>query len=325
MGILQNGDWLTQNEIAETKQGKFIRPESPLRHWVTIDGRQGPTGTQGFKAEAGRYHLYVSLACPWAHRTLIFRHLKGLSKIISVSIVHPYMGENGWSFDTTEGATGDTLFQSDYLHQLYTRAIPDYSGRVTVPVLWDKKQQTIVSNESADIIRMFNESFAQVGACGDDYYPQDIRKEIDLLNDRIYHTVNNGVYKAGFASNQEAYEQAVFPLFDSLDFLEDRLSQARYLCGSRVTEADWRLFTTLIRFDAVYYGHFKCNLRQISDYPHLMNYLRELYQWDGIADTVNFDHIKTHYYRSHPQINPSLIIPAGPILTLDLPHDRNKI
>ncbi|WP_461308180.1 glutathione S-transferase family protein, partial [Albidovulum sp.] len=289
------------------------------------DGAPGPTGTGGFAAEPGRYHLYVSLACPWAHRTLIFRRLKGLETMISLSVVHWHMGEQGWTFAAGEGVIPDSVNGARFLHEVYTRAAPDYSGRVTVPVLWDRRTATIVSNESAEIIRMFNSAFDAVGAAQGDYYPQELRPEIDALNARIYDSVNNGVYKAGFATTQAAYEEAVQPLFATLDWLEARLATRRYLTGGTLTEADWRLFTTLIRFDPVYVGHFKCNLRRIADYPNLSGYLRDLYQRPGIAGTVDLHHIKHHYYGSHRSINPTGIVPAGPVLDLSLPHDRARL
>lgn len=322
MGLLVDGQWHDQWYDTDSTGGKFKRSESQFRNWVTQDGSAGPTGDAGFKAEAGRYHLYVSLACPWAHRTLIFRKLKGLESMISVSVVNPLMAEHGWTFAADEGVVADPLFQADYMHQIYTSADPQYTGRVTIPVLWDKQQKTIVSNESAEIIRMFNSAFDEVGATPGDYYPEALRADIDSLNEQIYNRVNNGVYKAGFATTQHAYEEAVAPLFATLDELEQRLSTHRYLLGDTITEADWRLFTTLVRFDAVYHGHFKCNIKQIADYPHLSGYLRELYQWPGVADTVNMKHIKAHYYRSHNTINPTGVVPVGPELNLDAPHGR---
>ncbi|WP_220719761.1 glutathione S-transferase family protein [Agarivorans litoreus] len=322
MGLLVDGKW--QDKWYDTKQtkGRFVRSESQFRNWVTADGSAGPSGKAGFKAEAGRYHLYVSHACPWANRTMIFRKLKGLEDMIDYSVVHWLMGENGWTFAPGEGVVSDPINSAEFLHQVYTAADANYSGRVTVPILWDKQQQTIVSNESADIIRMFNSAFDDLGAKQGDYYPEALREEIDALNQRVYDTVNNGVYKAGFATSQEAYQEAVFPLFESLDFLEHILSNNRYLLGDQLTEADWRLFTTLIRFDAVYVGHFKCNLKRIVDYPNIDGYMRELYQIDGVAETINFDHIKRHYYESHGTINPTGIVPVGPVLQLDKPHNR---
>ena len=287
-----------------------------------MDGSPGPSGSGGFKAEAGRYHLYVSYACPWAHRTLIFRAIKGLEDMISLSVVHWFMGESGWTFKETEHP--DTVNQAQFMHQVYTAAKRDYTGRVTVPALWDKRQGTIVSNESSEIIRMFNSAFDGVGAAPGDYYPEALRQEIDPVNERVYHTVNNGVYRSGFATTQAAYEEAVGPLFESLDWLEDRLSGQRYLAGNAITEADWRLVTTLFRFDPVYVGHFKCNLKRIADYPNLSAYTRDLYQQPGIAETVRLDHIKAHYYGSHESINPTRIVPRGPEIDYGAPHDRDR-
>lgn len=322
MGLLIDGKWHDRWYDTASNQGRFKRSESQFRHWVTPDGQPGPSGKGGFKAEKDRYHLYVSLACPWAHRTLIFRQLKGLESMISLSVVNPYMGEHGWTFENGDGVIADPVYDAGFLHQIYTAAQPDFTGRVTVPVLWDKHQNTIVNNESAEIIRMFNSAFDGLGAKAGDYYPQALRSEIDAINDEVYHRINNGVYKAGFATTQEAYEEAVMPLFEALDRIDQRLSQQRYLVGDQLTEADWRLFTTLLRFDPVYVGHFKCNLRRIADYPNLSGYLRELYQWPGVADTVNMAHIKQHYYRSHGTINPTGIVPAGPVLDLNQPHGR---
>ena len=322
MGLLIDGVWHDQWYDTKSSKGRFRRQQSQFRNWITPDGAPGPSGEGGFAAEADRYHLYISHACPWAHRTLIFRRLKGLEEMISLSVVHWHMGDQGWTFEEGDGVIADTVNGARYLHQVYTAANPRYSGRVTVPVLWDKKRGTIVSNESSEIIRMFNNAFDGIGAREGDYYPQALAAEIDAINARVYDTVNNGVYKAGFATTQDAYEEAVYPLFETLDWLDARLSERRYLLGDSVTEADWRLFTTLIRFDAVYVGHFKCNLRRIADYPHLSGYLRELYQWPGVAETVHFDHIKKHYYGSHETVNPSGIVPAGPVLNLDAPHGR---
>lgn len=325
MGLLVDGKW--QDKWIDTSKtgGRFERSQSQWRDWVTVDGEPAEGRTRGFKAEPGRYHLYVSLACPWAHRTLIFRKLKKLEDVISVSVVHHFMGENGWTFRTDDAATGDTLYGLDFLHQSYTKADPNYSGRVTVPVLWDKKTETIVSNESAEIIRMLNSAFDEWGDGSLDFYPERLRGEIDAVNDRVYDAINNGVYKAGFATKQEAYEEAFAELFAALDEMEHRLSQHRYLAGNAMTEADWRLFTTLVRFDAVYYSHFKCNLHRIEDYPNLSNYLRELYQVAGVAGTVNMHHIKSHYYGSHETINPTRIVPVGPELDFGRPHDREKL
>jgi putative glutathione S-transferase len=325
MGLLVDGIWQDQWYDTKSTGGRFVRKDAAFRDWITPDGSPGPSGTGGFKAEPGRYHLYVSLACPWAHRTLIFRKLKGLEDIISVSVVHWLMLENGWTFADGPGIVPDPINHAQYLYEVYTAAKADYTGRVTVPVLWDKQTGTIVSNESSEIIRMFNAAFDGIGAKPGDYYPEGLRPEIEALNARIYDTVNNGVYKAGFATAQQAYEEAVRPLFDTLDLLDERLSSRRYLCGDRLTEADIRLFTTLVRFDSVYVGHFKCNLRRIADYPHLSGYLRDLYQTDGIANTVNMAHIKSHYYESHCTINPTGIVPLGPILDLDAPHGRGQL
>lgn len=324
MGLLVDGKWVDQWYDTDATDGKFERSESQFRNWVTADGSAGPSGEGGFKAEPDRYHLYVSLACPWAHRTLIMRTLKGLESMITVSVVNPYMRDHGWTFVKDEGVVADPIFNAEYMHQIYTAADPKYTGRVTIPVLWDKKQNKFVSNESSEIIRMFNSAFDGVGAKAGDYYPEALRAEIDHINDKVYDNVNNGVYKSGFATTQQAYEEAVYPLFDTLDELEEILSKQRYLVGEQITEADWRLFTTLIRFDAVYHGHFKCNLKQIEDYPNLSDYVRELYQWPGIAETVNMKHIKEHYYRSHNTINPTEVVPAGPVLNLDGPHLRGK-
>ncbi len=322
MGMLIEGVWHDVWYDTKETRGHFKRQESRFRNYVTADGSAGPTGEGGFKAEAGRYHLYVSLACPWAHRTLIFRKLKKLEDLISVSIVDPYMLENGWEFKGRNGGTKDDLFGSDYLWQVYTRADPNYSGRVTVPVLWDKQKNTIVSNESAEIIRMLNSAFNSLTGSTENFYPEDLQDAINALNSEIYDKVNNGVYKCGFATTQEAYESHIGPLFDMLDALEARLSKGRYLFGDRMTEADWRLFTTLVRFDPVYVGHFKCNIRRIADYPSLWGYLKDLYQTPGVADTVDFYHIKHHYYGSHRMINPTGIVPSGPVMDLTSPHGR---
>ncbi|WP_435004509.1 glutathione S-transferase family protein [Xanthomonas arboricola] len=322
MGLLVDGKWQDSWYDTDKSGGRFERSQSQFRNWVTRDGSPGPHGDGGFQAAPRRYHLYVSLACPWAHRTLIFRRLKGLESMIDVSVVHWLMGKQGWTFAPGPGVVGDALHQAQHLYEVYLKADPQYSGRVTVPVLWDRERNTVVSNESADIIRMFNSAFDAVGAAPGDFYPAPLREQIDAINARVYDTVNNGVYKAGFATTQAAYEEAVVPLFESLDWLDARLGQQRYLCGDRLTEADWRLFTTLVRFDAVYVGHFKCNLRRIADYPQLSGYLRELYQMPGIAETVNFQHIKHHYYQSHDMINPTGIVPLGPVLDLQAPHGR---
>lgn len=321
MGLLVAGKW--QDQWYDTsKGGTFERSEAQLRNWVTRDGSPGPTGSGGFKAEAGRYHLYISLACPWAHRTLIFRALKGLQDMITVSVVNMGMGSDGWTFEPGPGVIPDAVGQSKFMHQVYTRAVPDYSGRVTVPVLWDKVKGTIVSNESSELIRMFNSAFDEIGAKPGDYYPQALRTEIDAINERVYSTVNNGVYRAGFATTQEAYEAAVVPLFETLDVLEARLSNQRYLVGEQITEADWRLFTTLMRFDPVYVGHFKCNIRRLVDYENLWGLTRELYQIPGVKETVDMGHIKGHYYGSHESVNPTLIVPVGPEIDFDVPHGR---
>ncbi|MBW7056146.1 glutathione S-transferase family protein [Paracoccus bogoriensis] len=323
MGQLVNGVWKDEWYDTDSTGGEFRRDTSKFRNWVTADGSAGPTGQGGFRAESGRYHLYVSHACPWAHRTLIFRAIKGLEPHIEVSVVHPDMGSEGWEFRTDfDGATGDRQFGLAYLREVYVKARPDASGRVTVPVLWDKETGQIVSNESADIIRMFNSAFDDITGNRDDYCPEDLREAIEPINDRIYDTVNNGVYKAGFATTQAAYDKAVHPLFDSLDWIEGMLSENRYLTGDRITEADWRLFTTVLRFDAVYHTHFKCNRRRIVDYPNLWGWARELYQWPGVAETVHFDHITRHYYYSHDMINPHRIIPIGPRPDWTAPHGR---
>lgn len=313
MGQLIDGKWSTRWYDTKATGGKFKRSTSAFRNWVTPDGEPGPTGEGGFAAESGRYHLYVSYACPWAHRTLIFRTLKGLDEHITVSAVSPKMpDETGWAFTGEMGSDRDTLNGADYLWQVYAKAVPDYTGRVTVPVLWDKKTGTIVSNESAEIIRMFNSAFDGLTGNTLDFYPEDKRAQIDAINDRVYDDINNGVYKAGFATTQEAYQDAVTALFSALDWAEDLLSKNAFLAGDAPTEADWRLVTTLMRFDAVYYGHFKCNIRQIKDYPNLSRLLETLYDWPGIAATVRMDHIKTHYYWSHTTINPHRIVPFGP-------------
>lgn len=315
MGLLQQGKWVDKWYDTKNSDGEFRRQDSRFRRWLTADGAAGPDGEQGFKAEKGRYHLYVSLACPWAHRTLIFRALKGLQDYIDVTAVEPIMLENGWELS-------DPLYGFDYAYQLYLKADPSYEGRVTVPILWDKHTQTIVSNESSEIIRMFNTAFNHLTGDQTDYYPENLRSQIDAVNSRVYDTINNGVYLCGFATTQQAYEKAFKALFESLDWVEDILSKQPYLAGEQLTEADWRLFTTLIRFDAVYFGHFKTNRQQISDYPAISNYVREMYQIKGIADTVSFKHIKTHYYGSHLTINPTGIIPVGPAQDFAKVHNR---
>ena len=322
MGLLVNGQWQDKWYDTDNNQGEFKREAAQLRNWVTADGSAGQSGDAGFKAEKDRYHLYVSLACPWAHRTLIFRHLKGLEDYISVSVVSPDMLEHGWTFDKDNHSTGDALFDSEFMHQIYTRNKADYSGRVTVPVLWDKKTQRIVSNESAEIIRMFNSAFNSLTGNERDFYPQSLRSEIDEVNEFVYHNINNGVYRAGFATTQEAYTEAFDNLFAALDKIEQRLTASRYLVGDTLTEADWRLFTTLIRFDSVYVGHFKCNLRTIESYPAISNYLRELYQIEGVSKTVDFYHIKRHYYFSHTMINPTQVVPKGPDIDYARSHNR---
>lgn len=325
MGLLVDGQWRDQWYDTASSGGAFKRSASQFRNWITKDGSAGPSGTDGFAAESGRYHLFVSMACPWAHRTLIFTALKGLAPHISVSVVHPDMLDQGWTFEADEtGATGDTLFGRQYLHQIYTRADPTYSGRVTVPVLWDKTKDTLVSNESSEIIRMFNSAFDDVTGDRQDFWPEALRDDIEAVNARIYDTFNNGVYKAGFATTQKAYDAAVYPLFDTLDWLEDILSANRYLTGATITEADWRLFPTLIRFDPVYHLHFKCNRKRIVDYPNLWAYTRELYQWPGVAETVNFHHIVRHYHYSHESVNPHRILPINPIIDYDAPHGRDQ-
>ena len=322
MGLLIDGVWHDQWYDTGKTEGRFVRSESQFRNWITPNGAPGPTGEGGFAAEPGRYHLYISRACPWAHRTMIFRALKGLEHAISFSATHWLMRGEGWTFEPGPGVIADPINGARTMHEVYTHADPRYTGRVTVPVLWDKQRHTIVSNESADIIRMLNSGFDQAGARAGDYYPADLRGEIDAMNARIYDTVNNGVYKAGFATTQQAYEDAVRPLFVTLDWLEQRLCGQRFLCGERQTEADWRLFTTLVRFDAVYVGHFKCNLRRIVDYPNLWSYTRQLYQTPGIRETVDFDHIKRHYYQSHPTINPTGVVPLGPVIDFEAPPQR---
>jgi glutathionyl-hydroquinone reductase len=314
MGTLVEGVWQDQWYDTQSTGGRFVRWESRYRNWITPDGGPGPTGEGGFRAEPGRYHLYVSFACPWAHRTLIMRALKGLERAISLSVTHWHMGENGWSFDPGPGVIPDPIHNAKYLYQVYLADDPKASGRATTPVLWDKAQGRIVNNESANIMRMFNKAFDSVGAQPGDYYPVQLRSDIDALNERIYQDLNNGVYKAGFATSQEAYEEAAMAVFTMLDELEERLARSRYLFGERPVETDWRLFTTLVRFDAVYVGHFKCNLRRLVDYPNLWRYARDLFRQPGISETVNFDHIRNHYYTSHRAINPNGIVPIGPEL-----------
>lgn len=325
MGLLIDGIWHDRWYDTKTTGGRFERDQSRFRNWITADGRPGPSGNGGFAAEAGRYHLYVSLACPWAHRSLIYRRIKGLDAMITVTVVNPIMGHEGWTLDSGQSTESAPLRDAQRLYEVYRHAAPSYSGRVTVPVLWDRKNETIVSNESSEIIRMFNYAFDGLGATPGDYYPENLRKDIDEVNEWVYDSVNNGVYKAGFATDQTVYEDAVCKLFDALDILEERLGAQRYLCGGRITEADWRLFTTLIRFDAVYHGHFKCNLRQLAEYPHLSGFVRELYQWPGVADTVDINSIKQHYYASHETINPTGIVPLGPVTDWSAPHEREHL
>ncbi len=325
MGLLVDGKWHDQWYDTSKSGGRFVRTDAVFRNWVTAGGAPGSSGDGGFKAQAGRYHLYVSLACPWAHRTLIFRKLKGLEEIVSVSTTDWLMLENGWTFHPRDGVIGDSVNQSDFMWQVYVQANPQFTGRVTVPVLWDRHRNTIVSNESSEIIRMFNSAFDDAGARGPDFYPEHLRDLIDTVNARVYDSVNNGVYRCGFATSQAAYEEAFGELFASLDWLEDILSRQRYLAGDQITEADWRLFTTLVRFDAVYVGHFKCNRNRIADMPNISNYVRELFQVPGVAQTVNMEHIKGHYYASHPTINPTGIIPAGPTLDFASAHDRSRL
>jgi glutathionyl-hydroquinone reductase len=323
MGMLVDGVW--QEDVSRTTNGRFVRPTTKYHHVVTADASASATESDGFPAEAGRYHLYISLACPWAHRTLIFRSLKRLENAISVSITEPLYGKTGWEFGTAQGGTLDTANGKATLAEVYLLADPHFTGRVSVPVLWDKKRRTIVNNESSEIIRMLNSAFDAFTNVRTDYYPAELRAEIDRINDLVYPNVNNGVYRAGFATSQEAYEEAARGIFTALDQLEARLSRQRYLVGRQITEADWRLFTTLVRFDTVYYSHFKCNLRRIADYPNLWNYLRDLYQVPGIAETVSIDHIKRHYYGSQRQVNPSGVVPIGPLIDFTAPHDRGRL
>ncbi|WP_282062628.1 glutathione S-transferase family protein [Roseobacter litoralis] len=323
MGLLIDGVWHDQWYDTKSTGGSFKRQDAKFRNWITHDGSAGPSGTGGFTPDSGRYHLYISHACPWAHRTMIFRTLKGLEDHITISAVHPDMLGEGWTFEADDkGATGDTLYNSAFARDIYTRADPRFTGRVTVPILWDKQRETIVSNESSEIIRMFNSAFNGLTGNSDDYWPEPLRDAIAPVNERIYDTFNNGVYKAGFATTQQAYDAAIVPLFDTLDWLEERLSHNRYLMGDQLTEADWRLFTTLVRFDPVYHLHFKCNRKRIVDYPNLWGYTRDLYQTPGVADTVNFEHIVRHYHYSHETINPNRIIPINPVLDFHSPHGR---
>jgi putative glutathione S-transferase len=325
MGLLVEGKWRTDWYDTKSTGGAFVRKESSFRNWVTADGSAGPSGIAGFQAEAGRYHLYVSLACPWAHRALILRKLKGLEEMIGISVVNAYMGPDGWTFQPGPGVVPDTVNGAQRLSDIYTLAAPYYTGRVTVPVLWDKKLRTIVNNESSEIIRMFNSAFDSIGALPGDYYPEDLREEIDAVNAVIYPKLNNGVYRAGFATSRHAYENAVQDVFATLDMLEQRLGRQRYLVGDRLTEADWRLFTTLVRFDSVYVAHFKCSIRRIVDYPNIWAYLRELYQYPGIAETVDIEHTKQHYFGSHGSLNPTGIVPVGPVLDWQAVHGREGL
>jgi glutathionyl-hydroquinone reductase len=321
-GQMIDGVWHTRFHDTKSTGGRFQRTEPKFRNWVTPDGSAGPSGSGGFAAARGRYHLYVSLACPWAHRTVAFRKLKGLEDVISMSVVEPVMGDQGWQFGPD--ADADMVNSKKRLNEIYLLADPRYTGRVSVPVLWDKEKRTIVNNESPEIVRMLNSAFDALTNVRADYYPAKLRGEIDAINAEVFQNVNNGVYRCGFASTQEAYEEAFLDLFGTLDRLEERLSRQRYLAGNRITEADWRLFTTILRFDAVYYTHFKCNLRRIMDYPNLSNYLRELYQVPGVAQTVNMDHIKRHYFMSMLQLNPTGIVPLGPALDFEAKHDRGR-
>jgi putative glutathione S-transferase len=323
MGLLVDGIWHDTWYDTKSSGGKFERAAAKFRNWITADGSAGPSGSDGFKAQSGRYHLYVSHACQWANRALIFRALKARTDHIDVSVVHPDMLTDGWTFETDDhGATGDTLFNLPFARDIYTKADPEFSGRVTVPILWDKQRETIVSNESSEIIRMFNSAFDAVTGNTVDYRPNDLRAGIEKVNERIYNTLNNGVYRCGFATTQAAYDEAVGPLFDTLNWLEDRLRTRRYLMGDTLTEADWRLFTTLVRFDPVYHLHFKCNQKRIVDYPNLWAYTRELFQMNGVAATVNMDHIVRHYHYSHDSINPHRIIPINPSIDFLEPHGR---
>jgi putative glutathione S-transferase len=324
MGLLVDGVWQDEQHSARTPDGRFVRPTTRFRNWVTEDGGPGPTGEGGFAAARGRYHLYVALPCPWAHRTVIMRMLKGLEDVVSMSVLEPLYGPHGWRFGRSPGTSPDSVNGASELAEIYLRADPRYTGRVSVPALWDKERRTIVNNESAEIIRMLNGAFGRFTNVRTDYYPPALREEIDRVNALVYENVNNGVYRAGFATAQEAYEEAFRALFRVLDELERRLARQRYLAGADITEADWRLFTTLVRFDAVYYSHFKCNLRRIIDYPNLSNYLRDLYQQEGVAATVNMDHIKRHYYGSQRRVNPTGIVPLGPELDFMAPHDRGR-
>ncbi len=326
MGLLVKGQWQDKWYDTDSTGGRFERSEAVYRHWVTADGKPGPKGDGGFKAEPGRYHLYASYACPWVHRVLTYRALKGLESMIDVSFVHWFMGDKGWTFQSDDaGIVGDKLMDKEFLYQVYLEAKPDFTGRVTVPILWDKQQSTIVSNESSEIIRMLNSAFDDIGATPGDYYPDEHRDAIDSINERVYNTLNNGVYKCGFATTQSAYDEAVVPLFDTLEWLESQLAQRRFLCGDQPLEADWRLLPTLLRFDLVYNGHFKCNLKRLVDYPNLWAYTRDLYQWPGISQTCNFGHAKRHYLESHESVNPHRIVPIGPEIDFNEPHGREQL
>ncbi len=324
MGVLIDGIWHQAEPASKATGGHFIRAGTQFRHWITADGSPGPSGSGGFTAAPGRYHLYVSLACPWAHRTLIARRLKGLDQLISISVTHWLMAENGWTFAPGPGVVADPINNASYVYEIYSAGQPGYTGRVSVPVLWDKETATIVSNESSEIIRMFNRAFDAWGNADLDLYPHQLQPQIEAVNEEIYENLNNGVYRCGFATTQDAYDQAVQKLFACLDRLEQRLSGQRYLAGDRFTEADIRLVTTLLRFDPVYHTHFKCNLHRIKDYPNLWNYMLEIYQFPGIAQTVDMTHIKHHYYTSHESINPTRIVPAGPLIDYTAPHDRDR-
>lgn len=326
MGVMIGGVWQVEEPIDLHQKGRFNLPDSIIRNWITADGAPGPSGDGGFKAEAGRYHLYICHACPWAHRTMILRALKGLEDAISVSVVNLFKGDDGWTFEDGDGVVPDPIFAARYLWEIYKNTDPIYSGRVTVPALWDKKTNTMVNNESSEIIRMFNSAFDAIAIHPErDYYPEPLRAEINAVNERIFRSVNIGVYKSGFAISQEAHAEAVTALFETLDWLEERLAQQRYLAGDQITEADWRLFTTLLRFDPVYHGHFKCNIRRLVDYPNLWNYTRELYQVPGVEGTVNNYHIKQHYYFSHTHVNPTQLVPLGPDIDFSAPHDRKHL
>ncbi|MEE9319805.1 MAG: glutathione S-transferase family protein [Granulosicoccus sp.] len=318
MGLLQDGKWVDRWYDNKSSKGRFVRSDAVFRSWITADGSPGPSGEGGFRAEANRYHLYISHACPWAHRTMIFRSLKGLQKMLPISVVHWFMGADGWTFQTADGVIADSVNGSQYMHQIYTKAVANFSGRVTVPVLWDKRSESIVSNESSEINRMFNSAFDAIGAKPGDYYPAKLRSEIDSINSRIYDTLNNGVYRAGFATSQQAYDEAITPLFETLDWLDNTLSTNRFVTGTTLTEADWRLFTTLIRFDPIYFSHFKCSKKRIADYANLSRYLKQLIEWPGIRETINMEHARKHYFTSHVSINPSGILPISAETDVDL-------